>query len=54
MYEVYVCRVDGEVVYIGCGKVGRHQHCTSGCNADKDLVGGEVKLVDFTEGIYRE
>lgn len=32
MYEVYVCRVDGEIVYIGCGKAGRHQHCTSGCS----------------------
>lgn len=32
MYEVYICRVDGEVVYIGCGKAGRHQHCTSGCS----------------------
>ena len=31
-YEVYICRVDGEIVYIGSGKHGRHKHCDSGCS----------------------
>ena len=31
-YEVYVCRVDGEIVYIGSGRHGRHKHCDSGCS----------------------
>ena len=31
-YEVYICKVDGEIVYIGSGKHGRHKHCTSGCS----------------------
>lgn len=29
-YEVYMCKMDNEVIYIGSGKHGRHQHCTSG------------------------
>ena len=31
-YEVYVCRVDGDIVYIGSGRHGRHKHCDSGCS----------------------
>ena len=30
VYEVYVCRYDGEIVYIGQGLKGRHKHCSSG------------------------
>ena len=30
MYEVYMCKVNGEIVYIGQGKVGRSRHCVSG------------------------
>lgn len=28
--EVYVCKKDGEIVYIGKGRKGRHKHCNSG------------------------
>lgn len=31
-FEVYICTVDEEIVYIGCGKIGRHNHCNSGCS----------------------
>ena len=30
MYEVYMCKVDGEIVYVGQGQVGRSRHCVSG------------------------
>ena len=30
MYEVYVYRYDGEVLYVGEGVLNRHNHCTSG------------------------
>ena len=32
VYEVYVCKHDDEIVYIGQGTQGRHKHCTSGCS----------------------
>ena len=32
LYEVYACKYNGEYVYIGSGKHGRHRHCTSGCS----------------------
>ena len=32
VYEVYVCKYDGVVVYVGQGKCGRHKHCASGCS----------------------
>ena len=30
LYEVYVCKLYGEILYIGQGKSGRHKHCNSG------------------------
>lgn len=30
VYEVYICRYDGEIVYVGEGALNRHQHCTGG------------------------
>lgn len=30
MYEVYMCKVGSEIVYIGQGKIGRSRHCVSG------------------------
>lgn len=30
MFEVYVGRVGADVVYVGCGKKGRHKHLNSG------------------------
>ena len=32
MYEVYVCKLNDEVLYVGQGKLGRHNHCKSGCS----------------------
>lgn len=30
MYEVYECNLNGVCLYVGSGKLGRHQHCLSG------------------------
>ena len=30
MYEVYICKLGDEVLYVGHGKLGRHFHCNSG------------------------
>lgn len=30
LYEVYVCKLDNEVLYVGQGASGRHKHCNSG------------------------
>ena len=30
VYEVYICKYDGDIVYIGQGLKGRHKHCSSG------------------------
>ena len=32
VYEVYLCRYKGRIVYIGEGVRGRHKHCNSGCS----------------------
>lgn len=31
-FEVYICKLDGNIVYIGSGANGRHKHCNSGCS----------------------
>lgn len=31
-FEVYTCKLDGVIVYIGSGANGRHKHCNSGCS----------------------
>lgn len=30
LYEVYVCKHNDEILYVGQGKAGRHKHCNSG------------------------
>lgn len=30
IYEVYICKHEDVVVYVGSGKMGRHKHCVSG------------------------
>ena len=30
LYEVYMCKFQYDVLYIGSGKIGRHTHCDSG------------------------
>lgn len=37
IYEVYVCKHNDEIVYIGSGKTGRHKHCLSGVSANYEL-----------------
>ena len=37
LYEVYECRVNGELVYIGSGVEGRYKHCDSGLSHNYDL-----------------
>lgn len=32
MYEVYVCKLGDEVLYVGQGRCGRHKHCNSGAS----------------------
>lgn len=32
VYEVYVCTLGEEVLYVGQGGRGRHKHCSSGCS----------------------
>ena len=47
LYEVYVVSVDDDVLYIGQGKLGRHQHCDSGLShvyGLNRLHFGKVKL----------
>ena len=57
VYEVYICRYDNEIVYIGEGKLGRHRHCNSGGShvvglnelyflGDRELFSIEVRIVD--------
>lgn len=45
VYELYHCRYKGEVVYIGQGARGRHNHCTSGCSHVYEL-----NRIHFLEG----
>ena len=46
MYEVYICKHNEVIVYIGKGNKGRHKHCISGCSH----VFGLNKIF-FTEGV---
>ena len=36
-FEVYICKLDGNILYIGSGANGRHKHCNSGCSHVYDL-----------------
>ena len=36
-YEVYKCTINGIVVYVGSGLIGRHKHCSSGFSHNKSL-----------------
>ena len=36
-FEVYICKLDGNIIYIGSGANGRHKHCNSGCSHVYDL-----------------
>lgn len=45
VYELYHCKYQGEVVYIGQGSRGRHRHCNSGISHVFEL-----NEIYFTEG----
>lgn len=45
-HEVYVCKHNGVIVYIGKGTKGRHKHCISGCSHVFEL-----NKIFFTEGV---
>ena len=47
-YEVYVCKYDDVVLYVGQGKVGRHSHCNSGCSHVYGLNRLHFGKVNFT------
>lgn len=64
VYEVYICKYDGEIVYIGEGALNRHRHCTSGAShvyelneifftKDKSLFDVSVRFVDSKEKASR-
>ena len=52
-YYVYVCRVDGEVTYVGKGKGDRWKHCLSGKSHNRKLneavILGKDVSVDFVK-----
>lgn len=52
-YYVYVCKVDGEVAYIGKGKGDRWKHCLSGKSHNRKLneavILGKNVSVDFVK-----
>ncbi len=59
-YEVYICKYNDEIVYIGEGALGRHNHCTSGTShvfglnelyftGDRKLFGVSVKYYPTKE-----
>lgn len=45
-HEVYVCKHNDVIVYIGKGTNGRHKHCISGCSHVFEL-----NKIFFTEGV---
>ena len=45
-HEVYVCKYNDVIVYIGKGVKGRHKHCISGCSHVFEL-----NKIFFTEGV---
>ena len=47
-YEVYICKYDDVVLYVGQGKVGRHSHCNSGCSHVYGLNRLHFGKVNFT------
>ena len=49
IYEVYACKYNGEYVYIGSGKHGRHRHCTSGRSHVYELNFCLGSLIDSLE-----
>ena len=58
-YEVYVCKLDNEVLYVGQGVCGRHEHCTSGVSHVYELnrlhfIGDVVDVSVVLSGLDKE
>lgn len=51
MYEVYVCKFEDEVLYVGQGVSGRHNHCTSGISHVYELNKLHFKGVEVSVDI---
>lgn len=53
IYYVYVCKVDGDVKYVGMGKRDRYKHCTSGVSScpelNRDFFAGKVMEVEIVQ-----
>ena len=47
-YEVYICKHEDDVLYVGQGRLGRHTHCISGCSHVYGLNRLHFGKVNFT------
>lgn len=47
-YEVYICKHEDDVLYVGQGRLGRHTHCSSGCSHVYGLNRLHFGKVNFT------
>lgn len=59
VYEVYICKKDGHIIYIGEGLAGRHEHCTSGVSHVYELnrlhfIGDVVDVSVVLSGLDKE
>lgn len=52
-YEVYKCRLDGNVIYVGQGKTNRHKHCNSGCSHVYELNKMHFQGIVFDVAVKR-
>ena len=50
LYEVYVCKHNDEIVYIGSGKHGRHKHCVSGVSQNYGHNGSKTGEANGSQG----
>lgn len=58
-YYVYVCKVDGEIKYVGMGSGLRYKHCTSGTSSCAELnrdyfEGKELKVEKLYKKLTKE
>lgn len=54
LYEVYIGRLDGEIFYIGHGKLGRHKHLNSGVSHiyDANLKHFQGQFLDIEVDLF--
>lgn len=57
-FEVYICKIGSEIVYVGSGKLNRHKHCNSGTShvyeMNKLHFNGVLFTVEVTHFATRE